>query len=418
METKFIQFFLFQFIFLLTTYAQKNIPVANSTNQKDYFGPIRVIVKLDPLTRLPIGNVPFDRTFILRVYFDPNSGQDNRDIDVKGFYLVYENGKTIPLSYYLITSITKVGSTDTKITDYDQADNFLKIYPNAIDVVIPALEPNRNYIIFYSTSAIRYLLPYIDALQLFYKGYFKEGRNLVQEFKKNNDNDPSIVTGHSLEKYYKDHQSKIDSIFKNNLIDNTKRNTELIEYLESNSSASLLIEGKYQTVTDLFGEIKDLGKLNTHKYVLKDNTALRIVGDGGVIYAGWQKDFNVVSSYLGVNISFRPMDTDIPFRYLVRNNRIKFYHRFTANLGLSLNSIAKENYRANLFSNNNVMVGLGFKVNHVINLNFGGLIYFNVDPNPLISNKTIGLAPYAGVSFNLLIKDAFGDIAKIFDYGK
>ena len=393
-----------------TSNAQKTIPVTKNSIPGGDFGTIRTVVKLDPLTRLPIGNVPFDRTFILRVYFDSSAGEDNKIVDVKGFYLMYKSGKTIALDYYFIPS--------AKINDYDQSDIFLKMYPNAIDVVVPPLEPNKNYSIYYSTSTLRYLLPYFDAFNFFYNGQDKKGINLVQDFKKANNNDRAILTGATLKEYYDDNKKDIDSIFDSTKNDLTKRNNQLLEYINVHKSLSKIINGQNIKIDNLFGNIKELAKIGTQQYYLKTNATYRIVADGGVIYTGWQQGFNTATPYVGMNISFRPMDVDIPFRTLIRNKRIKFYQRFTFNLGLTLNSIAKDNYRTNLISNNNVMIGLGYKLSHAINLNFGGLLYNNIDPNPLIVEKTLGIAPYTGISINLLIKDALGDIAKIFSYGK
>ncbi|MTH15817.1 hypothetical protein [Flavobacterium sp. LC2016-01] len=397
-------FFLFAFI---SMNAQDTIPISRGNIQdlEIGFGPIRNVIKLDPITRLPIGNIPFDRVFILRVYFDPKAEEDFRDIDVKGFYLVNENGKTIPLTSYMINSVDPAA--------YDASDTFLKVYPNAIDVVIPPLDPNSDYKIFYANSAIKFGLSYIEAFKLFYEGKENEGIALAQKFKKNNNNDKAIATGNSLKEYYIAHKSAIDQIFIDNKDNISERNNKLFSYMETNKSVTMTIGGESVTV-DLFTEVKELSKLNTQQFLLKTSSALRIVADGGIIYAGWQKGFNTVTPYFGINISLRPMDTDIPFKTLVKYNRIKFYQRFTANLGITINSIAKDNYRANLFSNNNVMIGLGYKVSHVLNLNFGGLLYNNINPNPLVATKSIGIAPYAGISINLLIKDALGDIAKIF----
>jgi hypothetical protein len=401
--------------------AQKTIPVSTPANNQGIeigFGSsTRNVIKLDPLSRTPIGNIPFDRTFILRVYFDPKAEQDFKDEDVKAFYLVYKNGTTIPLGFYLINSVKSVeGTTAIKATDYDASDNFLKIYPNAIDIVVPALDPNSDYKIFYTTSATRFDLPYIDVFQLFYEGKEKEGINLAQSFKKAANNDRAIVTGSLLSDYYKANKSSINKIFSDYKNDISKRNSALIDYMSTNKSliVNTTINGVKVTSIDLFDEVRELSKLNTQQFVLKTNAALRIVADGGVIYTGWQKGFNVVTAYFGINISLRPMDVDIPFRTLIKNKRIKFYQRFTANLGVTIHSIAKDEYRANLFSNNNVVIGIGYKISHVINLNFGGLLYNNVDPNPLIAKKSLGVAPYAGISINLLIKDALGDIAKVF----
>jgi hypothetical protein len=396
--------FLFGICVFPVSNAQRTIPVADSKNLKNGFGPNRTVVRLDPLTRLPLGNVPFDRTFILRVYF--NKGEEE---EITSFYLYNKKRNEITkLDYYLISA--------GDVTKYDKTDDFLSTFTAAVDLVVPALYPNCNYELKYSTLNQVVRKHYFDVFKLFYDNKIAQGQQLQLEYKQKSKDNGVPTAGLTLQ-YYNDNNLK--KIYDSYTGDTSKANKDIIKVMVNNNTLNVAGIG---TVLDFFNPWSDtfapLSEIVTYVYTIQSSSKARIVADGGVIYAGWQSGFNVIVPYVGINISLRPMDTDIPFRTLVRNKRIKCYQRFTFNLGLTLNSIAKDNYRANLFGNNNLMVGLGFKFSHAINLNLGGLLYNNVDPNPLIAKKTIGVAPYTGVSINLLIKDALGDIAKVFGYAK
>jgi len=411
MGTKFYLPLIFYTFVCIAADAQITIPITK--NRKDEFGPAKIVVKLDPLTRLPIGNVPFDRTFILRVYFDPKAKIGFRNIDVTSFYLFDIKGKNTSikrLDFYLINSLEP-----PTVIKYDETDKLLAVYPSAVDIVIPALFPDREYVLRYSSLSQESREHYLNVFKLFYDGKIAEGKKLQSDYKTNKGDD-GVPTDNNVLQYYNEYNLK--KIYDDAAGNTAKANTDIVQFMMDNSKLNIVGVGN---VLDFFNPWTDftvLSKVSTYVYTIQSSSKYRIVADGGVIYTGWQEGFNSVTAYVGINISFRPIDTDIPFRWLVKNKRIKFCQRFTANLGLSLNSIAKDNYRANLFGNNNVMIGTGFKLSHAFNLNLGGLLYNNIDPNPLIAKKTLGVAPYAGISINLLIKDALGDIAKVFTYGK
>ncbi len=411
MNTKSSLLLFFLLIASATLPAQRTIPANDFEPVSGSLGPAKTIVKLDPLTRLPQGNIPFDRVFTLRVYFDAKVRAGHKSDDVTAFYLYDKRKNTteiIRLNFYCINALEQ-----TAIKAYDESDKNLSVYPNAIDVVIPALYPNRKYEIRYSTLPSKVKAHYLEVFRLFYFNKLKEGKQLQTDYK---GVDATIPTADYVHQYYTSNGLK--RIFDAADGDMAKAGTEIIQFLANNNQ--LHIDGGDE-ILDFFTASDDdrfLSKVSTHVYTVQSSAKHRIVADGGVIYAGWQKGFHVLTPYIGVNIAFRPLDTDIPFSTLLQEGRIKFWQRFTGNLGMTVSSLAKEGYRANLISNSNLMVGAGFKISHVINLNAGGLLYNNIDPNPAIAKKTVGVAPYAGISINLLIKDAFGEIAKVFSYAK
>lgn len=63
------------------------------------------------------------------------------------------------------------------------------------------------------------------------------------------------------------------------------------------------------------------------------------------------------------------------------------------------------------------MLGLGYRFSHVVNIIGGTVLYNTTDPNPLIEKKLLGARPYIGISLNLKIQAALGEIAKLFSIG-
>lgn len=387
----------------LNARSQTAVPIRADLIPKDGYGPAKIIVKLDPLTRIPVGNIPFDRTFHLRMYFDPAVLTAT---PIRSFYLISRTSKgalMTELGYYLISS-----------ADYDGSDNSLKAFPkSSVEVVVPALLPNANYLIAYSTDASQKdLLQYLTVFNMFYNHKDTEGVANEQAYRTADPTRQEILTGQVALVYYNSN-NQLKTIFNKYDGDLTKATPELIAYLLAHPDYPIP-----SGTAQLFVNMVKATNLTTQQYTVQTSAGLQIVADGGLIFTGFQNGFNTVTPYVGINIALRPLDSDLPFRSLVRNKRISTLQRFTIDLGVTLNSIAKANYRANLFGNDNVMVGLGYKFSHVISVNFGGLIYNNVDPNPLLDKKTVAVAPYVGISINLKIKDALGDIAKVFAYGK
>ena len=63
-----IVFIMFFCLIEISSYSQTTIPIYSNL-KVGYYGPNRTLVKLDPISRIPLGNVPFDRNFIVRAYF-------------------------------------------------------------------------------------------------------------------------------------------------------------------------------------------------------------------------------------------------------------------------------------------------------------------------------------------------------------
>lgn len=398
-------------------YSQSTIPIDPGLIPADGFGSTRTVVKLDPISRVPIGNVPFDRTFIVRIYFDPQVSQsDLTDKAVRYFFLVTQTNAgqvSEQLGFYLVNSVAGAPVAKTSF-DYDNTDNFLKVFPNAIDVVVPALSPNQDFkLIYVKNNSQEQLNQFIGVFKFFYNNDFQAGIKNENDYRFNHGNNNQLPPGEQLRDYYNQHPD-LQKIIAKYSGDVSKATPDLTLYMLTNNT----YKNPAGNQAFLFTTSITAANLNTNQYSLQTNAPLQVIADGGLIFTGFQSGFNTVTPYVGLNIAFRPLDSDIPFKLLVKNRHLKLWQRLTANVGVTVTSITKTGYRTNLFGNNNVIAGLGFKFSHVINMSFGAMIYNNVNPNPLLDKKTIGVAPYIGLSVNLKIKDALGEIAKVFQYAK
>jgi len=376
--------------------AQTTIPVEDQLLKDGYFGPTKSIVKMDPVSGIPIGNIPFDRNFILRIYF-LNEGDFPRKA-----YIVDAFKKSVQLYFY-----------EDKIAGekYDKTDLNLLAFPYAIDILMPPLLPNKKYEVYLVSGQKEvHVLEYLSIFKLIYDKKEKDAESKHKQYR-GAAGSSNVPTYRELSLYYT--QQKLGDIFQKyggNLNWAAKELTERMKTVDYYTENSIQIK--------LFQDVVPAGNLSTMQYTVQTDASLHIVGEGGVLFTGFQKNFNVATGYVGINVSFRPLDSDLPISMLAKNQQISFWQRFTANLGITLNSIAKTGYRSNLFGNDNIMLGLGYKFNHYISLIAGGLIYNNNDANPLLDKKTVGVAPYVGLSVNLKIKDALGEVSKLFTYGK
>lgn len=144
---------------------------------------------------------------------------------------------------------------------------------------------------------------------------------------------------------------------------------------------------------------------NTLTYGLEPRNKLVILPVFGYAYYGFQKSFNSFTPYTGIVISLAPINDSIEYRFLKKKTwaqRLSFF------VGVTLSSLKEDNKRDNLFSNGaNLMTGFGYKLNHVVTVNTGGIIFRKVDPNPFTPTKKITVTPFVSLSLNLKLETLF-----------
>ena len=356
----------------------------------DYAPATKVLIKFDPAFPVIQGDIPFDKIFTLRLYKLVQA-------DLPMFVFLLDKNK-MPVYYESL-----------KISIVDPPQNLedanLKNGYFAIDILIPALDPNTEYVLSSQDGSTELLGAYASILIQFSKGKLtdlkKTYKNTILE------NELVRAKPERLQQYYQTHKQEID---KNSALNESAAKQNLVEFLKSNST---LPEGNVRV--NVFAGVVN-NQVNTYQSGLATSAAFNLVADAGVIFCGLQKGFTTLVPYAGINYSFRSFDSTVPFHYL--RKRLSPFDRLAIHAGLTLNSLAKDGYRSNLFGSNNLILGAGYKFSHVVSVTAGGLLFNKLSPNPLIDDKNLSVVPYFGLSINLKIKDAFGDIAKIFNYAK
>lgn len=387
-------YFLILFIFTISYNAIAQTIMAGSlkVTEPAWFGPSKIIVKTDPYSSIPIGKIPFDRYFYYRLYFNTQSEiPDN-------VFLSIQNSKH---------SESELGfvylSKDTEASD----ENLKTFY--GIDILVPPLQPDLDYFFtFLQRDGLQY--------KAVFETYYKSGSNDAEkEFnkiiaRKIAVSDPFRPQFSNIDLYY---NTEIKPIYEKNREDFNKVDEQINAKIKSKD---FIISGGRQI------KIFDSGKdsqtiLAGVDFNLQNNTASRVTADAGIIGVGFIKGFMTATHYVGVSYSFRSFDTDIPFRFVRRQIGINQLKLLSLHFGVTLRSLQKDNYRDNLFGNNNLMIGVGYRLSHAINIIGGGLLYNRLSPNSLLDSPTVGVRPYVGLSVNLKIKDALGEVAKLFTIG-
>lgn len=371
-----------------------------------YFGPEQKLVRLDPLSRIPLSDIPMDRNFYLRMYF-------NAGVSHPSAIILIDNNQSTPQPPSVAYVAADVSSTDD--------DKFLKAYDCAI-ILMPPLKPNHHY-----ELVLEYPLcnNEIGSYTAVLYAIYKDQSTALLEYNKYDfkSRSRSYTRFETLLSFYKQQNIK-------NLFDRAKtaaganatdvqiltQAVTLINPIVNNTSTNSITISSSQTQT-VFFDAQLATSINALPYKVESSAPLSLIADAGVIYAGFQKGFSKVTPYVGLCYSLRPYDSDLKFRE-VKKQGLKPWERLSFHLGLTLSSFAKTNYRGDIFGSNNVMTGIGYRLSNVICLTGGGVFYNNIDPNPLLDHKTVGFAPYFGISINLKIKAALGDLAKVFTYGK
>ncbi len=140
----------------------------------------------------------------------------------------------------------------------------------------------------------------------------------------------------------------------------------------------------------------------------KTQQAWYIAADFGFAYG---PDISKVVPYIGTNVYFRPVNKNAPL-----SERSSFGRRFSFTLGLTVKSIADQNpaTRSDLFDNNSLLVGVGYRLTDSGRLGLGALVFEESDPNPLLQDESLTFSPYLSLSFDWDVLSFFRGFGTIF----
>lgn len=103
----------------------------------------------------------------------------------------------------------------------------------------------------------------------------------------------------------------------------------------------------------------------------------------------------------------RPIDPDLPFK----SYKPWALQRFSLYLGLTINSLAEDNLREDLFGSNNLLLGVGYQPADALRLTVGNLYFTEINPNRLLSNrKSIEHTLFIALSLDIKLKDLLGGL--------
>lgn len=151
-------------------------------------------------------------------------------------------------------------------------------------------------------------------------------------------------------------------------------------------------------------------ELSTINYVFDDRNKYMITPDFGYVVYGFQKGFNGLAPYLGFNINFTTIDKDIPLK--VYPNKT-LGHYVSVQIGWTLIKLEEENKRSDFFSGSSLLTGIGYKLTQGTKISMGGIWFYQDNPNPVISSKTLAVTPYIGISMHLDLRKLMNNITDI-----
>ena len=126
-----------------------------------------------------------------------------------------------------------------------------------------------------------------------------------------------------------------------------------------------------------------------------------VSADIGLLYAG---DIDIGAVYVGANIYFRPVNTDASLSEASSIGR-----RLSLTVGVTVSPVSDENdrTRSDLFWNQSLVLGAGYRLTSSIRAGGGALVFLESDPNPLIRAKEVATTWYVSFSFDV-------DVGRIF----
>jgi len=383
-----------------------------------YTGAVTQIIYVDPDLNAALGPVPFDRFFWLRIY--------NKNSAPAELHFGYQEFKD-HASVNTQTGVIWKPLFSRAVTLAASDPNYKAGY-SLYEVLVPPLNPRKTYVFTMYTNMSEDQLALLRDAFLLYDdaitagghpsdndiGVLLDPLKLAKKVKA--DNFP--VTVASFRSYYTDNLLPKISIAG---LTRVQKGTIILNELHQQINVTtILVPGPPPVVKTVqpYPVLMDYVSINSvsfKQFSVDTRTSNVITVDVGYVMYGFQDKLFGSSTYVGIDYYLRPFDPSIPFSYANYYNKLTFWDRLSFNLGVTLNSVAKPNYRANLFgTNDNLIVGGGYRLNNIFKINFGALAYYKLDPNFLLNNKAINLTPYAGVSLDIRIGTILNSFNKLF----
>lgn len=126
-------------------------------------------------------------------------------------------------------------------------------------------------------------------------------------------------------------------------------------------------------------------------------------------------DLEEVFTYGGVNVYFRPVNKKAPLRWsdFRRGHRwMEFRKRFSVMFGLPVDDVAQDDPNLDpLVQGKPALVAVGLRVTDYLRVSWGGLVFEERNPDPLVDEERLAWSPFLSLSLDWNIA---GTVQKIF----
>ena len=365
------------------------------TPSDGYFGPTKQTVILDFLSGIPETDIPFDRWFYLQKVYP----------------------KDVIISSVALTPSTIASSISVLPICFEQKP--VKDQPDftQVTMLIPPIKPNSSFFV----AVIRKLNDdeKNQCFEIFKKiqsGAFQSAdlvtaRALLANLNaaKRDHNDDYTMDEAELFSYYYQHLKTLIDDWAASVSPDEKATlkSQVFEIMDTK------LLGTPANGKNIFRSSYFQG-LGNQSFSFDTRTKYVLVPDFGYVVYGLQPNFTGSTPYIGVAINLRSFDPDIP---LSRIKGLKPWHYLSFNLGLTLGSVAKTDYRENLLGTRTVLTGVGVRLTQALKVNAGALWYNRLSVNQLIDEKKIRPVFYVGLSLDFRLKEILKDVSAIFTGG-
>ena len=111
--------------------------------------------------------------------------------------------------------------------------------------------------------------------------------------------------------------------------------------------------------------------------------------------------------HFGINWHWGGIDKNQNLRHIADK---RFWLRWSIAIGVTLGSIDEDGF-SDLFSNVTPTLGMNYRISNQVRLGGGALFLQEKNANPVIDKKSLALAPYLSISFDLSIFETIGKFA-------
>jgi hypothetical protein len=139
--------------------------------------------------------------------------------------------------------------------------------------------------------------------------------------------------------------------------------------------------------------------------VVRQSTVTEVVSSDANLYVGldlgavYPPELERAAFSIGANIYFRPVNKKAPLRL-----KGTWKHRLSMTFGVTFTNLKLEDetrYENLIGDRSNLMVGLGYRLANSIRIGGGAMFFLKNDPNPLVTDRSLGATPYVSLSFDV-----------------